>query len=213
MNVTKKRTLGEKSKSAKGAVSMPTDLTKARQLFGTFSKIGAFTFGGGYAMIPLIQREVTERRRWLEDRDILDIVAIAESTPGPIAINTATFVGYQVCGTLGAFCATLGVVLPSFLIILLVARFYAAFRSSAIVSGAMGGLRPAVIGMIGAAVVSVGQTVFLPEGLAAVTAYPLVCSLTIFVLMAVLTYKKLHPIVIILLSALLGIVTGYLQPA
>ena len=95
MNATKKRTLGEKSKSAKGAVSMPTDLTKARQLFGTFSKIGAFTFGGGYAMIPLIQREVTERRRWLEDRDILDIVAIAESTPGPIAINTATFVGYR----------------------------------------------------------------------------------------------------------------------
>ena len=74
---------------------MPTDLTKARQLFGTFSKIGAFTFGGGYAMIPLIQREVTERRRWLEDRDILDLVAIAESTPGPIAINTATFVGYR----------------------------------------------------------------------------------------------------------------------
>ena len=191
---------------------MPTDLTKARQLFGTFSKIGAFTFGGGYAMIPLIQREVTERRRWLEDRDILDIVDIAEYTPGPIAINTATFVGYQVCGTPGAFCATLGVVLPSFLIILLVARFYAAFRSSAIVSGAMGGLRPAVIGMIGAAVVSVGQTVFLPEGLAAVTAYPLVCSLAIFALMAVLPHKKLHPIVIILLSALLGIVTGYLQP-
>ena len=95
----------------------------------------------------------------------------------------------------------------------LVARFYAAFRSSAIVSGAMGGLRPAVIGMIGAAVVSVGQTVFLQEGLAAVTAYPLVCSLAIFALMAVLTHKKLHPIVIILLSALLGIVTGYLQPA
>ena len=118
----------------------------------------------------------------------------------------------ELAGLPGAFCATLGVVLPSFLIILLVARFYAAFRSSAIVSGAMGGLRPAVIGMIGAAVVSVGQTVFLPEGLAAVTAYPLVCSLTIFVLMAVLTYKKLHPIVIILLSALLGIVTGYLQP-
>ena len=86
-------------------------------------------------------------------------------------------------------------------------------NSSAIVSGAMGGLRPAVIGMIGAAVVSVGQTVFLPEGLAAVTAYPLVCSLAIFALMAVLTHKKLHPIVIILLSALLGIVTGYLQPA
>ena len=212
MNVTKKRTLGEKSKSAKGAVSMPTDLTKARQLFGTFSKIGAFTFGGGYAMIPLIQREVTERRRWLEDRDILDIVAIAESTPGPIAINTATFVGYQVCGTLGAFCATLGVVLPSFLIILLVARFYAAFRSSAIISGAMSGLRPAVIGMIGAAAVSVGQTVFAPDGAQALAGYPLACSLAIFVLMAFLTHRKLHPIAIILLSALLGIAAGYLRP-
>ena len=212
MNVTKKRTLGEKSKSAKGAVSMPTDLTKARQLFGTFSKIGAFTFGGGYAMIPLIQREVTERRRWLEDRDILDIVAIAESTPGPIAINTATFVGYQVCGTLGAFCATLGVVLPSFLIILLVARFYAAFRSSAIISGAMSGLRPAVIGMIGAAAVSVGQTVFAPDGVQALAGYPLACSLAIFVLMAFLTHRKLHPIAIILLSALLGIAAGYLLP-
>ena len=135
-------------------------------------------------------------------------------SPGrcPFAVNVSTYVGAELAGLPGAFCATLGVVLPSFLIILLVARFYAAFRSSAIVSGAMGGLRPAVIGMIGAAVVSVGQTVFLPEGLAAVTAYPLVCSLTIFVLMAVLTYKKLHPIVIILLSALLGIVTGYLQP-
>ena len=96
---------------------MRTDLGKARLLFWTFFKIGAFTFGGGYAMIPLIQREVAERRRWLKDGDILDIVAIAESTPGPIAINSATFVGYQVCGTFGAFCATLGVVLPSFLVI------------------------------------------------------------------------------------------------
>ena len=112
---------------------MPTDLTKARQLFGTFSKIGAFTFGGGYAMIPLIQREVTERRRWLEDRDILDIVAIAESTPGPIAINTATFVGYQVCGTLGAFCATLGVVLPSFLVIYAVSFVLRQFSDLAVV--------------------------------------------------------------------------------
>ena len=120
---------------------MPTDLTKARQLFGTFSKIGAFTFGGGYAMIPLIQREVTERRRWLEDRDILDIVAIAESTPGPIAINTATFVGYQVCGTLGAFCATLGVVLPSFLVIYAVSFVLRQFSDLAVVQYAFNGIR------------------------------------------------------------------------
>lgn len=181
------------------------------QLFWTFLEIGAVSFGGGYGMISLIREKVL-LHGWLEETQFLSFIAVSESTPGPLAINMATFIGSSQAGMAGAFCATLGVVLPSFLIILLVARFYAAFRSSAIVSGAMGGLRPAVIGMIGAAVVSVGQTVFLPEGLAAVTAYPLVCSLTIFVLMAVLTYKKLHPIVIILLSALLGIVTGYLQP-
>lgn len=187
-------------------------------LFGIFFKIGLFTIGGGYAMIPMIKAEVVNMN-WMSVNDLIDFIAIAESTPGPFAINIATYVGIIVGGQsgiwqgiLGAIFATVGVVLPSFLIILLVARFYAAFRSSAIVSGAMGGLRPAVIGMIGAAVVSVGQTVFLPEGLAAVTAYPLVCSLAIFALMAVLTHKKLHPIVIILLSALLGIVTGYLQP-
>lgn len=182
------------------------------QLFWTFLEIGAVSFGGGYGMISLIREKVL-LHGWLEETQFLSFIAVSESTPGPLAINMATFIGASQAGMAGAICATLGVVLPSFLIILLVARFYAAFRSSAIVSGAMGGLRPAVIGMIGAAVVSVGQTVFLPEGLAAVTAYPLVCSLTIFVLMAVLTYKKLHPIVIILLSALLGIVTGYLQPA
>ena len=121
---------------------MPTDLTKARQLFGTFSKIGAFTFGGGYAMIPLIQREVTERRRWLEDRDI------AESTPGPIAINTATFVGYQVCGTLGAFCATLGVVLPSFLVIYAVSFVLRQFSDLAVVQYAFNGIRAGVLALL-----------------------------------------------------------------
>lgn len=94
-------------------------------------------------MIPLIQREVTERRRWLEDRDILDIVAIAESTPGPIAINTATFVGYQVCGTLGAFCATLGVVLPSFLVIYAVSFVLRQFSDWAVVQYAFNGIRAA----------------------------------------------------------------------
>ena len=182
------------------------------ELFLTFFKIGLFTIGGGYAMLPLIQADV-QAKGWMTAEELVNFIAVSESTPGPFAVNVSTYVGAELAGLPGAFCATLGVVLPSFLIILLVARFYAAFRSSAIVSGAMGGLRPAVIGMIGAAVVSVGQTVFLPEGLAAVTAYPLVCSLAIFALMAVLTHKKLHPIVIILLSALLGIVTGYLQPA
>lgn len=86
-------------------------------LFGTFFKIGAFTIGGGYAMLPLIQREVAEKKKWIEESTMLDIVAIAESTPGPIAINTATFVGTRAAGFWGAFSATLGTVLPSFIII------------------------------------------------------------------------------------------------
>ena len=133
------------------------------ELFLTFFKIGLFTIGGGYAMLPLIQADV-QAKGWMTAEELVNFIAVSESTPGPFAVNVSTYVGAELAGLPGAFCATLGVVLPSFLIILLVARFYAAFRSSAIVSGAMGGLRPAVIGMIGAAVVSVGQTVFLPEG-------------------------------------------------
>ena len=85
-------------------------------LFVTFLKIGAFTFGGGYAMIPIIEKEICDKHKWLKGEEILDIFAIAESTPGPIAINSATFVGYKVAGFFGAFCATFGVVLPSFVI-------------------------------------------------------------------------------------------------
>ena len=93
------------------------------RVFFTFFKIGDFTFGGGYAMIPLIQRETVEKHGWISEEDILEVVAIAESTPGPIAINAATFIGYRVAGFLGSLCATLGVVSPSFVIILLICLF------------------------------------------------------------------------------------------
>ena len=103
-------------------------LKRLWQVFLTFFKIGAFTFGGGYAMIPLIQHEAVEKRKWVTDEDILDIVAIAESTPGPIAINSATFVGYRAAGVLGSAAATLGVVLPSFVIILALSFVLAQFQ-------------------------------------------------------------------------------------
>lgn len=178
---------------------------KLFELFSVFFRIGAFTFGGGYAMIPLIQKEVVDNKKWITDGDILEIVAIAESTPGPIAINAATFVGYKVCGFFGALCATLGVVLPSFVIILLVARFYEKFRDSKIVKGMMRGLKPAVIGMIGTAVISIGKTVFLPF-----ETVSFICSLVIFAISLALVFKKKHPILVILLSAALGIACGYL---
>lgn len=117
-------------------------------LFSTFFKIGAFTFGGGYAMIPLIQREVAEGKGWVTDEDILDIVAIAESTPGPIAINTATFVGYKVCGFSGAFWATLGVVLPSFFCILAISYVLRQFESIRAIQYAFNGVRAGVLALI-----------------------------------------------------------------
>lgn len=118
------------------------------KIFLTFLKIGAFTFGGGYAMVPLIQREASEKQGWVTDEDILDIVAIAESTPGPIAINSATFVGYRACGVLGSVCATLGVVLPSFLIILAISSVLREFQENAYVQYAFRGIRAGVLALI-----------------------------------------------------------------
>ena len=118
------------------------------QLFLVFLKIGAFTFGGGYAMIPLIQREVCENQKWLKEQEISDIVAISESTPGPIAINAATFVGYRVGGFVGACIATLGVVLPSFLIISAISLILTEFQSVKAVQYAFMGIRADVLALI-----------------------------------------------------------------
>jgi len=116
-------------------------------LFSTFFKIGGFTFGGGYAMIPLIQREVVEKHGWTED-DILEILAIAESTPGPIAINSATFIGSRVAGFWGSVCATLGVVLPSYIVITLIAFVLRNFLEVDAVRYAFFGIRAGVLALI-----------------------------------------------------------------
>ncbi len=181
------------------------------ELFLTFFKIGAFTFGGGYAMLPLIQEEVIAHG-WMEMSTLVDFIAVSESTPGPFAINMATFVGAQMGGVPGSVCATLGVVLPSFVIILIVAKFYEKFKSSKAVKGLMCGLKPAVVGLIGAAVVSVAATVFAPYGLnmGIFTAVSTYVSLAIFALCLGLAFKKKHPILIICLSAALGILSGYI---
>ena len=123
-------------------------LRKALRLFAVFLKIGAFTFGGGYAMIPLIQKEITEKRGWMTDDDVLEIVAIAESTPGPIAVNAATFVGFRVCGFRGALLATLGVVLPSFLVIYAVSFVLRQFSDLAVVQYAFNGIRAGVLALL-----------------------------------------------------------------
>ena len=123
-------------------------MKKLWQIFVSFFRIGAFTFGGGYAMIPLIQNEAVEKRKWVTDEDILDIVAIAESTPGPIAINSATFVGYRAAGVLGSACATLGVVLPSFVIILALSFVLSQFQDVQAVQYAFNGIRVGVLALL-----------------------------------------------------------------
>jgi chromate transporter len=118
------------------------------KLFTTFFKIGLFSFGGGFAMIPLIQREVIERNKWINDKDFVDMLVLAQSTPGPIAVNTAVFVGYKTAGVAGAVAATLGTVLPSFIVILLLALFFAEVRNNHYVDAAFRAMRPAVVALI-----------------------------------------------------------------
>jgi len=177
-------------------------------LFWTFFKIGLFTFGGGYAMVPLIQSEVAAHA-WMTVEEMINFIAVSESTPGPFAVNISTYVGRVTAGIPGAACATLGVILPSVIIILIVAGMYEKFKASRLVSGAMTGLRPVVIGLIGAALVTLGRNVLFPDGLVFTVRFWV--SAAIFVCMAVLgfRFKKLHPIALIGLSAALGLAAGY----
>lgn len=118
------------------------------ELFITFFKTGLFTFGGGYAMVPVISEEIAHKKKWITDEDILEIVAIAESTPGPIAINTATFVGYRTGGFIGALLATLGTVLPSFLIIFAISGILSLFYDLKPVRYAFFGIRAGVLALL-----------------------------------------------------------------
>ena len=177
-------------------------------LFLTFFKIGITTFGGGYAMIPMIQAEVISHG-WMTHEELVNFIAVSESTPGPFAVNISTYVGAQTAGFFGAVCATFGVVLPSFLIILLVAKCFLRFRSSKLISSAMDGLHPAVVGLISAAAVSIAQTVFPFAGIqnaAALFSSGAFFALLVFAVSAVLIFwKKLHPVLVIAVAALLGI--------
>ena len=174
------------------------------ELFLIFFKIGAFTFGGGYAMLPLIQQEVLSQG-WMDLEQLVNFIAVSESTPGPLAVNLSTYIGAETAGLLGALSATIGVVLPSFVIILLVAKFYQAFQTNTLVKGCMNGLRPTVVGMIGASLLSVGASAFPAAG--GVMQWVLAAVLLAAILVA--HWKKVHPILLIVGSAVVGIAAGY----
>lgn len=161
----------------------------------SFFKIGAFTLGGGYAMLPLIQDEVVDNKGWIDEAEFLNIIAIAQSVPGPIAINTAAFTGYKLKGIKGAVFATLGAVLPSFTIIIVVATFFLSIKDSPFVQRAFMGIRPAVSALIVYSVVKMLKSNEI-KGLALLI--PLLSCMGIVLL-------NLHPVLIIILAAVSGI--------
>lgn len=175
--------------------------TKLHTLFTTFFKIGLFSFGGGHAMIPLVQKEVVDKQGWITDKDVLDVVAITEATPGPIATNMATFIGYRTHGKLGAFIATFGVALPSFLIILCLASVIRQFEHIKIIRNAFFGIRAGVLALIIKALYSMYQQ--CPKGI-----FSYIVTATVFLAVA---FFKVNVLLTIACCAVLGVALSFLR--
>ena len=163
------------------------------ELFLSFLKIGLFTFGGGYAMIPIIEKEVIDNRKWIEQKEFLDLLTLAQSAPGPISLNTAVFVGYKLYGYRGALTALAGVVTPSFLIILTVAIFFSQIRNNPVIDAAFKGIRPIVVALMFAPALGFARSI---SGIA--TAVAAAVALLIW-------YAGISPILILLVGAIVGI--------
>ena len=174
---------------------MPTSLFK---LFTTFFRIGLFTFGGGYAMIPLIERDVVERNGWLDKDMFVDLLAVAQSAPGVFAVNMAVFIGNKVRGRRGALAAAFGCVLPSVLIILLIALFFRQFRHIEVVNNVFMGLRPVVVALIAVPVFNLAKSARIGWGSAWI---PLLSALLIVAL-------GVSPVFVIIVAGLSGFVWG-----
>ena len=177
---------------------MPTSLLK---LFTTFFKIGLFTFGGGYAMIPLIEREVVQRYRWLEGTEFVDLLAIAQSAPGVFAVNMSVFIGNKLRGARGALAAALGCVLPSVVIILTIALFFSRFRHVEVVNNVFMGIRPVVVALIAVPVFNVAKSARIGWA----TAWIPVLSALLIVALGV------SPIYIIIVAGIAGFVWGRIK--
>lgn len=170
------------------------------KLFSTFFNIGLFTFGGGYAMISLMQREIVEKNKWISKEDMSDMIVISESTPGPISVNIATFVGYKVSGFFGALCSTLGLVLPSFLIIILLSSFLNILQDNVIFQNAFFGIRAAVVALILKTFVSMYKE--FPKKL-----FTYIIFAITFISVLLLNLKAIYMIIV---AAILGIIYNLL---
>jgi len=170
-------------------------------LFWTFLKIGGFTFGGGWAMVPLIRKELVSRKNWMEDSEFVDLLAVAQSAPGPIAINTAVITGYKLRRFGGALVSALGAALPSFLVILAFATVLLRFKSSQAVDAVFRGMRPAIFGLLISAVWQIGKT-------SVKTRTDAIFAGVAVILLLVL---KINPIAVVGIAALAGTVMGRLK--
>ena len=166
------------------------------ELFISFLKIGAFSFGGGYAMLPLIEREIVTTHHWINYKEFIDIIGISQMTPGPIAINSATFVGYKVAGLTGSIAGTFGVVAFSFLLVSIATHFVMKFKESKAIKAVLLGMRPAMIGLIIAAFISLSKQSYIDIK-------SVIIGVIIFLL---LLSKKIHPIFVIVISGILGVI-------
>ena len=166
-------------------------------LFWTFAKIGSITFGGGYAMLPIIQREIVEKKKWATETEVMDYYAVGQCTPGIIAVNTATFIGYRLKGIAGGIFATLGVIFPSLVIIMLIAAFLKNFAEFSVVQHAFGGIRVAVVALIISSVIKLWKS--------SVKNYiGIIIAVMAFILGAVL---QLSPIYVVIGAAIVGLLT------
>lgn len=175
------------------------------QLLYSYLKIGFFGFGGGYAMLSLIQNEVVVQNQWMTNAQFTDIVAISQMTPGPIAINSATYVGYTVAGFWGSVVATTAVCLPALTLMILITRFFLHLRDNRYVKGAIAGMKPIVVGMIGAAAL----LLMFPkstDGASFIDGW----SWALFAAAMVASLKKVNPILLIVLGAMAGVAIYYL---
>ena len=160
------------------------------QLFLAFLQIGAFSFGGGYAALPLIQAQVIEKYAWLSQSDFADLITIAEMTPGPIAVNSATFVGNLIAGIPGALCATAGVILPSCIFVTVLAFLYTKYRNLSLMQGILGSLRPAVVAMIFTAGLKILIPALFPQGLLPIASAKCNVRIAVYFLGALLLLRK-----------------------
>ena len=170
-------------------------------LFFTFCRIGGLTFGGGYAMLPIIHKEIVEEKKWATEEEVLDYYAVGQCTPGIIAVNTATFIGYKVHGIIGAIVATLGVVFPSLIIITIIAALLKNFANYSIVQHAFSGIRVVVIALIVSAILKLAKTSIK-------NSTTLIIAIIAFILVA---FVNLSPIYIVIAAACIGLILKFIR--